>query len=114
MLSKSWNPNTGNAESDKRCKLRAIRWAKEVAYAEIVLFQEERAGCSTYGKFNRTSRRMLRQRVIDRILNDEDARHRYGFIGIGWLLSVVIGAVISWAIQRWLDRIIPVNPKEKK
>jgi hypothetical protein len=109
-MTKSYNPNTGEAKDDTQAKVRALRWLKGVAYEEVVLFQEERVGRTSYGRFNKTCRRMIRQTVINRVLDDEKARHRYGFIGVGWLLSVVIGAVISWAIQRWLDRVIPPKP----
>jgi len=98
----------GQARDSKEARRRALRWVKEVAYKVVCDFQEERIGRPIYGIFNGTCRRMIRQRLIDRIIEDRKAKDRYGFIGIGWLLTVMLAGVITWAIKRWLDRVFPI------
>lgn len=88
-------------------KQRMVRWAKVVALDEVDKFQKEREGTPQYGEFSGPDKRAIRQRIKKRISEDKKAKGRYGFIGITWILMVALGAVIQWAIMRWLDRIFP-------
>ena len=45
------------------------------------------------------------KRIAER--NKPRRERKYGFFTVTWVLSVLLGSFISWAIKRWLDRRYP-------
>ena len=98
--------NDDSKKGNKISRDVAKRWLQKISNEEVDNYQHEKSSTSrNYGRFNRKDIREIRRRVIHRVMRD--GGDRYGFVTVGWLLMVALASCISWAIKKWLDRVLP-------